>query len=104
MSSKWLWIAAIALCVVALLLAAVLSESQRISESAQPEIPQEQAYRIIGVWEGHVAVYIPQTDMPETVYDAAVSALPAEEQQRLAEGVEVADSEALARRLEDYLS
>ncbi len=104
MLSKWIWFLAIVLCVVALLLGAILSESQRIGEEPQKDEPMGRAYRIIGVWEDRVAVYMPQTDTPERVYEARVSALPAEEQQKLREGIAVFDSEALAKRLEDYVS
>lgn len=104
MPSKWVWFLAIVLCVTVLLLGAILSESRRISGDTSPEEPPGRAYRIIGVWEGHVAVYLPQTDMPERVYDTAVNALPEAEQQKLREGIAVFDSETLAKRLEDYLS
>lgn len=104
MPSKWIWFLAVVLCATVLLLGAILSESQRISEEPQNEDPTGRAYRIIGVWEDHVAVYLPQTDTPERVYEARVSTLPTEEQQKLREGVAVSDSEALAKRLEDYLS
>ena len=104
MPSKWLWVLAVLLCAVVLLLGAILSESQRISEEPSNDDPTGRAYRIIGVWEDHVAVYLPQTDTPECVYDARVSALPTDEQQKLREGIAVYTGEALAKQLEDYLS
>lgn len=104
MPSRWIWFLAVLLCAAVLLLGAVLSESQRIADEPSDEDPVGRAYRIIGVWEDHVAVYLPQTDMPERVYEARVSALPAEEQQKLREGIAVYTGEALAKQLEDYLS
>ena len=104
MPSRWIWILAIALAVTVLLLGAVVSESVRVGEDPSAQEPIGRAYRIIGVWEDHVAVYVPQTDLPERVYEARVSALPAEEQQKLREGIAVYDSEALAKALEDYVS
>lgn len=104
MPSRWIWILAIALCVTVLLLGAIVSESARIGEEPEPREPLGRAYRIIGVWEDRVAVYLPQTDSPERVYEARVSALPAEEQQKLREGIVVYNSEALAKALEDYVS
>ncbi|MBR5540293.1 MAG: hypothetical protein IKU56_02825 [Clostridia bacterium] len=104
MPSRWIWILAIALAVTVLLLGAVVSESARIEEEDTSREPLGRAYRIIGVWEDRVAVYVPQTDLPERVYEARVSALPAEEQQKLREGIAVYNSEALAKALEDYVS
>ncbi len=104
MPSRWIWILAVALAVTVLVLGAIVSESARIGEEAEPPEPIGRAYRIIGVWEDRVAVYVPQTDLPERVYEARVSALPADEQQKLREGIAVYDSEALAKALEDYVS
>ena len=104
MPSRWIWILGIALAVAVLLLGAVVSESARIGEETAPQEPLGEAYRIIGVYEDRVAVYVPQTDLPECVYEARVSPLPAREQQKLREGIAVYDSEALAKTLEDYLS
>lgn len=61
-------------------------------------------YRTIGEWEGQVAVFAPYSDTPETVYDAVLSSLPAEEQEKLRRGIDVASSTELKQRLEDYLS
>ncbi len=104
MPSRWIWILAIAIVVTVLLLGAIVSESVRIGEDPEPREPLGRAYRIIGVWEDRVAVYVPQTDTPERVYEARVSALPAEEQQKLREGIAVYNSETLAKTLEDYVS
>lgn len=104
MPSKWVWITAILLCAAVLLLGAILSESQRIGEPPSDDEPLGRAYRIIGVWQDRVAVYVPQTDTPERVYEARVSLLPSEEQQKLREGIAVSDSDTLAQYLEDYLS
>ena len=103
MPSRWIWILAIALAVTVLLLGAVLTESTRVTEETTPREPLGKVYRIIGVYEDHVAVYVPQTDLPERVYEARVSVLPEEEQQKLREGIAVYNSEALAKALEDYV-
>lgn len=73
MPRKWLWIATIAFCTAALLTAAILCEAVRKTDSQTPNDIQDQAYRIIGVWNGRVAVYIPQTDTPETVSPCATA-------------------------------
>lgn len=104
MPSKWIWFLAAVTCILALLLGAILSESSRITDEPPTDDPTGRAYRIIGVFEDRVAVYLPQTDIPERVYDARVSSLPTEEQQKLYEGIAVYDSHTLAKVLEDYVS
>ena len=104
MPSKWRRIVVVCLCLIVLLTIFLISETWRLRGDTPTDTAREQPYRIIGIWEGRVAVYRPQTDTPETVYDTAVSSLPAEEQQKLREGVAVTDSATLAQRLEDYIS
>jgi len=60
-------------------------------------------YRIIGAWEGRVAVFLPQHSEPEQVYDTPLAVLPVEEQRRLEAGVAVENAVVLRERLEDYL-
>ncbi len=69
-----------------------------------PPSVSDAPYRVVGEWEGQVAVFLPDANIPETVYDTPVSALPAKERERLASGVAVTDEAALFRLLEDYLS
>lgn len=100
----------LALCaVIVIAAAALLCLAAVIERSVQAPAkervvtpPDNTVYRIIGEWEGKVAVYIPGTDMPETVYDTMVMSLPEEERQHLYDGIEVESREALAVRLEDY--
>ncbi len=102
MPSKWLLIAVCSLCAAALLIGILCGETANIQPEEPSDAPLGRPYRIIGVWEGRLAVYLPQTDMPEIVYDTPIASLPEEEQQKLREGIAVADSEALAKCLEDY--
>ena len=55
----------------------------------------------LGVFRGRVARFRPHEAMPAEVYDLFVAALPAEQQQRLAEGIPVHSEEELWRLLED---
>ncbi|MBE6763968.1 MAG: hypothetical protein E7553_06435 [Ruminococcaceae bacterium] len=103
MPTKWIWFLVISLCVTAMLLGALVSEMMRTEDTPPVEEPPGRAYRIIGVWQDRVAVFEPQTDTPERVYEARVSALPDEEQQKLREGIAVYDGKALAQTLEDYI-
>ena len=103
MPAKWIWFLVISLCITAMLLGALVSEMANPEDKTSAEEPPGQAYRIIGVWEDHIAVYRPQSDTPERVYEARVSALPTEEQQKLREGITVYDGKALAQTLEDYI-
>lgn len=74
------------------------------NEQTTPSDAAQAPYRVVGVWEGQVAVFLPDAVTPETVYDTPLAVLPAAERARLTAGVAVADSAALARLLEDYLS
>lgn len=77
------------------------------TQTGAPTVPPAAAqtpYRVVGVWEGQVAVFLPEADTPETVYDTPLAVLPAAERERLTAGIEAADRAALARLLEDYLS
>ncbi len=95
---RWIVWGATALMLTAATLGALLV--------ATPLPPQEapSVYRVIGEWEGRVAVFLPQASSPEQVYDTWVSSLPDEDQRRLREGVTVGDTAELAARLEDYTS
>ncbi len=59
---------------------------------------------VLGVWEGKLAVFPPDGTSPREVYDVYVVSLPEEEQQRLAEGIDIYDDRTLAGLLEDYTS
>ncbi len=96
--------AAVVIAAAALLCLSAVVQRSLESPTREREIapPENTVYRIIGEWEGKVAVYVPGTDMPETVYDTMVMSLPAEERQHLYDGIEVESREALALQLEDY--
>ncbi len=104
------WMTAVAAAVVVLFLAAALSLAvDRLPDSGEEQRQSttdetEGAYRIVRNFQGHVAVFSPNEEEPEQVYDMMVALLPAPERERLEEGIPVADSRALKRLLEDYLS
>lgn len=56
----------------------------------------------IGVWEGQVAVFEGAQPFPKQVFDVAVSTLPEELRQRIAEGVPAYNEAQLSVLLEDY--
>lgn len=56
----------------------------------------------IGVWEGRVAVFEGEQPYPKQVFDVAVSTLPEELQQRIAQGVPAHTEAQLSVLLEDY--
>lgn len=106
MSSKVIGVIALAVA-AALILAALwmCAPSGGEGEDTSPTAPAtDSIYRVIGEWEGHVAVFLPQTETPETVYDTLLVTLPDEAREQLQAGVEVTNYEMLKRRLEDYLS
>ena len=94
----------LALMAAILLLILGLSITNRSSETPpEPDSPAE-PYRILGVWQQRVAVFLPQSEIPERVYDTPVASLPPDVRQQLSEGIAVYDSNTLAGLLEDYLS
>lgn len=58
--------------------------------------------RYLGIWEGKLALFETERLSPVQVYDIWIAALPAAEQQRLAEGVPVGDEHTLSALLTDY--
>ncbi len=56
----------------------------------------------LGVSQGRLALWQTGSPGPVAVFDIWVASLPEYDQRALAAGVEVADVEALFRRLEDY--
>lgn len=62
------------------------------------------ARRLLGVWEGKLALFAEGMDTPDEVYDVFISTLPEEEQARLEKGIVVQSEEELAGWLEDYTS
>ncbi len=60
------------------------------------------AYRVVGEYEGKLAIFLPGAETPETVYEVRIAGLPKDEQERLKAGIEAADEVALASLIEDY--
>ncbi len=96
---KW-WIAA-AVCVA---LGVTLSWQGTVTA---PEVTQQREllpYRVVKAYRGRVAVFLPQSATPETVYDTALTSLPVDVQEALKKGVEVSDTSTLKELLDDILS
>ena len=62
------------------------------------------ARRLLGIWEGNLALFTEGRESPDEVYDVYVQTLPKEEQDRLRQGIAVGSEEELAGWLEDYTS
>lgn len=74
-------------------------------EAAPPtEKGRQTAAYTLGEWEGQLAVFEGEDTFPQKLYDVAVAALPRSEQERLKNGIAVANEEELQRLLEDYTS
>lgn len=59
---------------------------------------------ILGVFSGRLAIFSPASDIPDTVYDLYIAALPDSEQQKLQNGIPVYSDTELHSLLENYLS
>lgn len=73
------------------------------SSSAGTTAPAAPRY-YLGVWEDKLALFLPDSQTPDDVYDVYIATLPEEEQQRLRERIPITDEVELARLLEDYTS
>lgn len=60
--------------------------------------------RVLGEWNGKLALFVGGNPVPDEVFDVYLVSLPEEEQERLTAGIPVADETELARLLEDYTS
>lgn len=60
--------------------------------------------RILGQWEGKLAVFSEDQPVPDEVFDVFIASLPQEEQDKLREGIRINDETELASYLEDYTS
>ncbi len=97
------WLTALAAAVLTMATAVILW-SGGVNHTPLPrETPQQATYRVIGAWEGRVAVFCPDSAQPECVFDTPLAVLPIEEQRRLQAGVRVENATALYERLEDYI-
>lgn len=61
-------------------------------------------YVILGSWKGYLAVFEGAAKEPRQIYPLKIEALPAEDQQALAEGILIRSPNRLRELLEDYLS
>jgi len=77
--------------------------SSSSSVSAEESTPPA-ARRLLGIWEGKLALFTEGRESPDEVYDVYVQTLPKEEQDRLRQGIAVGSEEELAGWLEDYTS
>lgn len=75
-----------------------------VSQSQSMEVQPETSNTtwIVGIWQGYVAVFRENADLPETVLDMPASALPEPDRSALEQGIPVSDVQALAALLEDY--
>ena len=71
------------------------------SQPAPEPEPEKHMYEM-GIWEGKVAVFLPDTDVPMRITEMPVTSLPQADQQALRERIPVYDAEALASYLEDF--
>lgn len=102
---RWILVAAIAAAVLFLIAALALTADRSSDPMGENKRDEASApYRIVGSFQGHVAVFLPDAREPEQVYDTMVASLPAQEREKLETGISVANSRELKRLLEDYLS
>ena len=76
----------------------------RASSARQIRSRQRTANIICGTIRGKLAVFLPDKQTPEIVFDVYLSTLPAYDRGQLQLGVPVQDYEELVKRIEDYIS
>lgn len=74
------------------------------ASSQQEEVTAPEGGYLVKEYEGKVAVFVGEEEIPDMVLDLYVQYLPPYDQQQLKQGVPVADYPALVRLLEDYAS
>lgn len=57
---------------------------------------------VLSQWNGKLALFLAGHPYPEEVYDVYIRSFPAEDQQRLTEGITAANDAELEQLLEDY--
>ncbi len=77
--------------------------SSALSEPVSESLPGF-GRRLLGVWDGKLALFTEGRDNPDEVYDVYIQTLPEEEQARLRQGIVIQSEEELASWLEDYTS
>lgn len=78
----------------------VLAAENSLSE----ETVSEEQKMFLGVFEGKLALFIGESPYPNIVYDFLTRTLPAEDQNRLSEGIEISSESELQSLLEDFMS
>ena len=74
-----------------------------VSSAVQESVPAQPS-RILGVWEGKLALYLGVNPVPDEVFDVYITTLPEEEQERLHAGIPITNDTELALLLQDYTS
>ncbi|MBQ9415194.1 MAG: hypothetical protein IJU16_08745 [Clostridia bacterium] len=106
MQSKRIWAVWTAACLLfaGVWLAFCQSPVPALSPMSDAEQTAAAPYRVLGVWQEKIAVFLPDAAEPECVYDTPLSSLPAAEQERLRQGIAVEDRQQLRRLVEEYTS
>ncbi len=65
---------------------------------------EEPKSMVLGVFEGKLALFIGESQYPNRIFDFMIRTLPAEDQNRLYEGIKLSSEEELEVLLEDYMS
>lgn len=91
-------------CTALMLSAAVTGALLTATPLPPAESAEQTVYRVLGEWDGRVAVFLPQSTSPEQVYDTWVSSLPDADRARLSDGIAVYSAAELQRAVEDYTS
>lgn len=81
----------------------VLAQEQS-SQGEEPSSPASQGRYRVGAYQGRLAVFSGDGQLPEMVFDVYLHHLPDVDRQRLSEGIWVEDYESLVRLVEDYVS
>ena len=74
-----------------------------VGATFQKEAPSRPAY-ILSVYDGRVAVFARGAQTPYMVLETRIASLPKTEAERLINGIEAENAEALQRLIEDYCS
>ena len=75
--------------------------SQTIGESNSKSISPQYYLR---EYDGKIAVFLPDKNVPETVFEVYTSTLPSYDRGQLQLGIPIQSYEELVKRIEDYIS
>lgn len=106
--------ALVGVCVITAFLLLFPSLINKKLESEQPVPPNTQELSseqksfdheyLLKSYEGKLAVFLPQKQNPEKVFDVWVSSLPQYDRGQLELGIPIKNYEELVERIEDYIS